>query len=734
MKIEHKPTQIQTSTQFQELEFGIKQADMGLVLEILRSKMYKNPIGAICREIASNSRDANRESENNVPIEIAINDSQMTASDMTISFRDYGPGISQERMADVFVNYGSSTKRDTNEFTGGFGLGAKTPFSYTDNFSIETVVQGIKYSYVAAIEEGRKGKIYLIDSKETTDPTGTTIIVPIKREDRQTFEIETYKSTLFWPMKPVYKNFRKKLEDIDLNVFHEDENFLIIKQDLLNSGYGLLLDGIYYSVDPSIINFASKNVYGYLFIFKFNVGELTISANREALQYDDKTKLAINQRFVTLINLAKEKYELEFKVNTTWLQAALFHKKADENIWFKLLTQHKTSSDTWFDTVTKFNGYNLKNRIDSLFKTLQFFKCDIDARNKISRTKTTEISESYLNSPIFLFDETLSYVTLKDASVFKNHNMYIAVKPNEVKLLKWSELSFKEKKGLAKSMRYFLDDIKKLGELGFAYSLYSSVEKLKVAKDPTARASIPTSREPETLKVYWFPVAQEPEQIRTRSWNYKTKKVGNYTYLKFDGEDICRESGTKLELEHFAVVLVEDVLKLPDFESSEEIKLLRLAMKLKLIPEFTIIVANKNRGIKLFRKIATLEDKVKGILTPVIITQIIDGSHVRDILSNHDWYLKVQFKSKEFSETIDLLNKMTAQNTLKVYVPEEIQKKYEHLSKMKDLKEKFEALRKTFSLVTNYDSSDARRNWEQVTYYINLVEEDMIRKSLLQSV
>ena len=137
MKIEHKPTQIQTSKEFHSIDFGIKQADMGLVLEILRSKMYKNPIGAICREVASNSRDANREAENNVPIEISINDSPLSASDVTISFKDAGPGISPERMADVFVNYGSSTKRDSDQFTGGFGLGAKTPFSYTDNFSIE---------------------------------------------------------------------------------------------------------------------------------------------------------------------------------------------------------------------------------------------------------------------------------------------------------------------------------------------------------------------------------------------------------------------------------------------------------------------------------------------------------------------------------------------------------------------------------------------------------------------
>lgn len=97
-------TNIRTSEKFKELEFGIRSSDMGLVLEILRSKLYRNPIAAICREVASNARDANREAENTAPIEISIDDGLFSAGDLTISFKDVGPGISPERMADVFVN------------------------------------------------------------------------------------------------------------------------------------------------------------------------------------------------------------------------------------------------------------------------------------------------------------------------------------------------------------------------------------------------------------------------------------------------------------------------------------------------------------------------------------------------------------------------------------------------------------------------------------------------------
>ena len=43
-----------------EAQFSI-DGDSEVIFDILRSKMYSDKIGAVCREVASNSRDANRE-------------------------------------------------------------------------------------------------------------------------------------------------------------------------------------------------------------------------------------------------------------------------------------------------------------------------------------------------------------------------------------------------------------------------------------------------------------------------------------------------------------------------------------------------------------------------------------------------------------------------------------------------------------------------------------------------
>lgn len=722
MIIENKKTTVSTSQDFKEFSFGIKDADMGLVLEILRSKLYSNPIGAICREIASNSRDANRESENNVPIEIAINHSALSASDMTISFKDFGPGISPERMADVFVNYGSSTKRESDTYTGGFGLGAKTPFSYTDNFTIETIVDGIKYTYVAAIEEGRKGKIYCIDSAETTENSGTTIIIPIKESNRREFEAEVYKATAFWPMRPVYKNFSRKFEHIILKPVLDDENFLIIEQDLLNSGYGLLLDGIFYPISSNVMNFANFYVSDYLIIFKFNVGDLTISANRETLQYDEKTKTAINKRFVELINLCKANYEVLYKQNKSWIDAAIFNHHRDSNIWFKIIKQQLTSNDPFFSTISKFDERSLKMRLDEHFQTLQFFEVELD-RGKVSRTRTTDVSKKLTTTPVFLFDQTSSYIPLKDATIFSKHSEYIAIRPTDPKFLRYSELTYKEKRGLAKSMRRYLHDVELLGKLGIAYSLYSTVEKMKVVKDASGAPKIPFSRPSDTLKVYSQSISDQHYSKRSGQ-----SRPGSYMYVKVTDTQVTTESGSPFNPATTAVCFVDDILVLPD-TNTEEMLMYRYAIKAGLLPDFTIIYANKNRGAKLVNFFGSIKDKLDA-LTPAIITKMIDGAKIHSILNERKWLKNIPFKSKKFSDMVNVLNSVPA---APVSLPSNLVEKYSGVSQLSNLNADIKELYKMFPLlgiVNNYQMSETATA-AAISKYIELMETDLIANKKL---
>jgi signal transduction histidine kinase len=102
------------------IEAGIDSESLPLFFELMSKGIYANPIGSICREVVSNCYDANV--ENNKASELVVVSINDDFGEYSIEFKDKGIGISEERIQKVFMNYLSSTKRETNNQIGGFGL------------------------------------------------------------------------------------------------------------------------------------------------------------------------------------------------------------------------------------------------------------------------------------------------------------------------------------------------------------------------------------------------------------------------------------------------------------------------------------------------------------------------------------------------------------------------------------------------------------------------------------
>ncbi|MCA9750207.1 MAG: hypothetical protein KC414_13950, partial [Romboutsia sp.] len=285
-----------------EMSFSIDDSNP-IIFDILRNKMYSNKIGAICREVSSNSRDANREAgqaDKPIEIEITSTNSMFDIGDAYIIFRDFGLGISPDRMENIFVKYASSTKRTSNSQTGGFGLGAKTPFAYTDSFIVKTVcdINGDNWEYIynAIIDKSGKGKMILLDEKLTDKVTGTEIIVPINNnDDRYRFERECYRATMFWKIIN-YLGFY--LSKPSVNVVYESDVFKVIQPldnfDRYSEHYIGLIDGIPYPIYPSV----KKGGLGDNFhiMFDLELDNITINANRESIQNDQETLDYLNEK------------------------------------------------------------------------------------------------------------------------------------------------------------------------------------------------------------------------------------------------------------------------------------------------------------------------------------------------------------------------------------------------------------------------------------------------------
>jgi len=113
-----------SETTGQNLSFEI--GDPTVIFDMICNRIYATPLRTSIQEYMSNARDSHREAGvPHVPIQVVL----PTPLDRSIRIRDFGMGISPDRMSNVFVKLGVSTKRINNSQTGGFGVGAKSAFS-----------------------------------------------------------------------------------------------------------------------------------------------------------------------------------------------------------------------------------------------------------------------------------------------------------------------------------------------------------------------------------------------------------------------------------------------------------------------------------------------------------------------------------------------------------------------------------------------------------------------------
>jgi hypothetical protein len=163
------------------IDFGI--SDDPAFFQILSSNLYSNQKLAVVREVLCNSWDAH------IDANITDRAVEVTYKDGVLNFRDFGKGIAHEDMGRVYGTYGASTKKNDSKSTGGFGLGCKAPFAYTDSFRVTSCHMGIKTLYnisKSSVESKGKPSIVKILAMPTTE-SGLTVSIAIEPKDWREF-------------------------------------------------------------------------------------------------------------------------------------------------------------------------------------------------------------------------------------------------------------------------------------------------------------------------------------------------------------------------------------------------------------------------------------------------------------------------------------------------------------------------------------------------------------------
>ena len=315
----------------QENRVGIDRENIDFITTLLTSNLYSKPLESFLRETIANAYDSHVEAGSNEYILLVI--TRTGYNEFTISVRDYGVGLSPERFDQIYKNIGSSTKRDSNDYIGAFGIGRFAGLSCSDVVNINSYYNGTKYSYLMY----KNGKGINIDKlqkiQNSTFKNGLEVSISMK-----VFEHELCKAF-------------KKLALFDkLHVEYIDK----YSNSGLYAGYYRLKDYVESFNTRSIANFKTFSICSldrsdrYIKVGKilYNnddwgdfhtsngiivdvpIGEVDITPNREELQFTERTKNAISKH---IEETKKELQEIVSAINKEDFSMKSFYKYATES-------------------------------------------------------------------------------------------------------------------------------------------------------------------------------------------------------------------------------------------------------------------------------------------------------------------------------------------------------------------------------------------------------------------
>lgn len=283
--------------------------------KLLSSGLYSDKIAAVLREIGCNAFDAHVEGGAlNLPIIVKL----PNRIDNQFYIRDMGPGLSHEDVMNLYTTYFASTKQDSNDYTGAFGLGSKSPFSYTDSFSVVSVHGGIKRTYSAYLDnKGSPTISKLVESPADTDwPHGVQIGFPVKQEDFSSFQSKAQSIYQWFKVTPKIEGataVQKAPVKFDHPLFSVNPG----------ANTGIVMGNVRYPLNIAALGHSGLGTYAPKFpgiTLKVNIGEASVTASREQIEYDPATTDFLRKRINEVMGFIANEVATKLREAKTWEQ------------------------------------------------------------------------------------------------------------------------------------------------------------------------------------------------------------------------------------------------------------------------------------------------------------------------------------------------------------------------------------------------------------------------------
>ena len=286
---------------------------------------YNNPVLAVIREYCCNALDIHSVTKQTRPFIVAL----PSAAEPMFRIRDWGTGLSHDEMRKVYFAYLNSTKDNSNDQVGGFGLGSKSAFGYVDMYTVTSFQDGWKSVYSAFRGPTRDPQLSLVERVETDEPDGIEVCVPVRAADIYRFANETQNVLQFFDpgtfelIGGTVTSFNPAVKgdgwmtstDLKKQTYHS-----------YNVQAKVKMGPVAYKVDWTQVG-DSIPLNG--LIIDVPMGSVTLPFTREEVSIDEKTKLVLRDRLDEVRKDALKQLMAEIEgAPSLWEAACAVHRNS----------------------------------------------------------------------------------------------------------------------------------------------------------------------------------------------------------------------------------------------------------------------------------------------------------------------------------------------------------------------------------------------------------------------
>lgn len=275
----------------------------GFALNI--DKLYTNKIESVIREICSNARDAMVSAgRGHIPFEIYL------PSDLNpyLVIRDTGTGMNKADAIKYLSTLYQSSKAKENDSVGAYGIGSKSPFAISDSYTIESIFNGVKYSFQFFRSGKNLPKLLDLGEEEVDELNGITFKILVKETDRQRY-LRAIETQMF--------NFNPKPKidgvpySLGLPRLEEESGMMKIYRSSVQRNFfgacSIAMGGVTYPISlkefesPLLKSMVDRLQNDQIIVLEVPIGSVEVPGDRERIEYTDHTVKFLNEALVSNI-------------------------------------------------------------------------------------------------------------------------------------------------------------------------------------------------------------------------------------------------------------------------------------------------------------------------------------------------------------------------------------------------------------------------------------------------